>query len=161
MEGGGVLLPALKDRVSERQFKMTPGDLYPPSPVPADAWLLPGEKPFTAFGHLGDDKLDLRVFEQDIYWVDRFGRPHVLTEMPEDYRQNVIAFLHDHVHGFHAGALLRSLALLVSDLMLHRPNGDLLAQSVGGAAVHEMNPEEWLEATPLMRRLKALTAHAE
>jgi hypothetical protein len=44
---------------------------FPSSPVPSDARLWPTGLPFTAFGQFGDDRLDLRVFDQDVYWVDR------------------------------------------------------------------------------------------
>jgi hypothetical protein len=48
---------------------------FPPSPVPSDERLWPGELPFTAFGQVGADHLDLHVFDQDVYWVDRIGAP--------------------------------------------------------------------------------------
>lgn len=64
-----------------------------PSPVPSDARLWPFELPFTAFGHLGEGMLDLRVFDQDVYWVDRVGTPHLVSEMSRDYIENVVTFL--------------------------------------------------------------------
>ena len=68
---------------------------YAPSPVPSDARLWPLELPFTAFGHLGEDMLDLRVFDQEVYWVDRIGTPHLVLQMSRDYIENVITFLVD------------------------------------------------------------------
>lgn len=62
------------------------------SPVPLERHLWPGELPFTAWG--GDyGELDLRVFDQDTWWVDIAQRPHWLVEMPPDYITNVIALL--------------------------------------------------------------------
>jgi hypothetical protein len=57
-----------------------------PSPVPSDEgnpW--PERAPFTAFGQRGEDQLDLRVFEQCVWWVDRHGVPHALETMSEQY----------------------------------------------------------------------------
>lgn len=66
---------------------------YPPSPVSSDARLCPGELPFTAFGQFGVDSLDLRVLDQDTYWIDRHGRAQLLREMSAEFLENVIAFL--------------------------------------------------------------------
>lgn len=66
---------------------------YPPSPVLSDVRLWPMELPFTAFGQFDEGALDLRVFDQDIYWVDRLGVSHPLKEMSQEYIANVIAFL--------------------------------------------------------------------
>jgi hypothetical protein len=42
-------------------------------PAATDVVLWPDELPFTAFGQFGANFLDLRVFDQDIWWVDRDG----------------------------------------------------------------------------------------
>lgn len=69
------------------------GATYPPSPVPSDARLWPFERPFTAFGQFGEGSLDLRVFDQEVQWVDIRGIPHLLQEMSREYVANVIDFL--------------------------------------------------------------------
>ena len=56
------------------------------------------------------DKLDLRVFDQDIWWVDRLGIPHSLEQMSEEYRRNVIAFLLEYAEGYHLSMCLRARA---------------------------------------------------
>ena len=133
-----------------------PAETFPPSPVPADENLWPGEKPFTCFGQFGHGALDKRVFEQDTYWVDITGTPHLLTDMSPDYRTNVIAFLIAGAPGFWLGAVERLVVTLTGDLALGRVSGDLLAASLGDTPLHEMTPQEWLDSTPLMRRLRAL-----
>jgi hypothetical protein len=128
---------------------------YPPSPVPADRDLWPGELPFTAFGQFGEDHLDLRVFDQDIYWVDRLGTPHLLGDIDEVYVHNIINFLLANVAYFYLSTRRRVALQVAGDQLLGRPSGDVLALEVGGPALQDLSPQEWLEATPLMRALRA------
>jgi len=128
---------------------------FPPSPVPGDDDLWPGETPFTNFGQFGIDMLDLRVFDQDVYWVDRFGRPHLIAEMTDDYIANVIAHLEEHVVSFYYGSLQRSLGQMVGDAILGRLNADVVASAAGAPGMEELTPTQWLEGTPLMRRLRS------
>ena len=51
------------------------------------------DRPFTDFGQFGSGKLDLRVFLQDEYWVDKDGTGHLITSMSDEYRSNVIRML--------------------------------------------------------------------
>lgn len=67
---------------------------HPPSPVPADRDLWLGEPPFTRWGQHPHGILDLRVFDQDIWWVDITQQPHRIEEMSDAYVANVIGFLH-------------------------------------------------------------------
>lgn len=131
---------------------------YPPSPVPGDADPWPGEKPFTAFGQFGPDTLDLRVFDQDRFWVDRHGTAHLLDAMPDDYRRNVIVFLVERTDRFWVDACLRAAIQAAGDALLGRVSGEILVAAAGGPAVADLAPSDWLESTPLMRRLRQLTA---
>lgn len=116
--------------------------------------------PFTVFGQFGEGKLDLRVFEQDTYWVDVHGRGHRIDEMPEDYRRNVIIHLLDNARFFYSGMkrsiLIGFLAFALEGItdfigeeaqMLKEVNGELVAK----------DSLEWLEGTPLMHKLRDLT----
>ncbi|WP_160010049.1 hypothetical protein [Nocardioides sp. AX2bis] len=128
---------------------------YAPSPVPSDERLWPGELPFTAFGQLGVDRLDLRVFDQDQWWVDRTGTPHLLQDMSVEYLGNVIEFLLEHRDGFYADTIRRWFVQSLGDqLLFDEPGGELLAAVAGGPDWDEVAPEEWLESTPLMRKLR-------
>ena len=132
--------------------------VFPPSPVPGDDNLWPGETPFTNFGQFGIDMLDLRVFDQDVWCVDRLGHPHLIDEMPDDYIANVIGHLEENVVSFYYGPLQRSLGQMVGDMLLGRVNADLLASAAGAPGMEELTPTDWLEGTPLMRRLRQLEA---
>ena len=128
---------------------------FPPSPVPSDARLWPRELPFTAFGQFGDDRLDLRVFDQDIYWVDRTGQSHLISDMSQAYIANVVAFLVEFQEMYFADTQRRWLIQTVGDqLLFGDPGGDVLAVDAGGPTWGELSAEEWLEATPLMRALR-------
>jgi hypothetical protein len=127
---------------------------FPPSPVPLDADPWPGELPFTAFGQFGVDHIDLRVFDQDVYWVDRFGVGHRIDEMPDDYRANVVAFLVERVERFHTATYLRLAIQAAGDALLGRVSGEVLAAEIGAPRIVELDACVWLESTPLMRRLR-------
>ena len=133
---------------------MMNAETYPPSPVPSDELLRPGQRPFTAFGQFGVDMLDLRVFEQDIYWVDRSGRAHLVAEMSPVYVFNVVAFLERHVDGFHRDCVWRWALATLGDVMLGSVPAAALELELGQPWIVDLSPEEWLEATPLMRALR-------
>lgn len=121
--------------------------------MPSDRNLWPGELPFTAFGQFGEGKLDLRVFDQDVYWVDRAGRPHVLAEMSLEYQANVIMFLREFADSYHAAQALRATAQFVGDTMLGLPP----VEGLDPEEIIDTPALEWLESTPLLRRLRHLT----
>jgi len=129
-----------------------------PSPVPSDAVLDEGELPFTAFGQWGEGRMDQRVFDQDVWWVDREGVPHALEAMSPEYVGNVAAMLSSTAVLLHMGALRKVAIEVLIDAANGRPNADVLAVAAGGASTADLTPEGWLEATPLMRRLRRLQA---
>jgi hypothetical protein len=124
---------------------------YPESPVPSDRALWPGELPFTAFGQFGGGELDLRVFDQHAWWVDRQGTAHLLEEMATDYIAAVIAFLLEHRHNFHLGVQMRWAIQAAGDAMLGRP---VIPEPAPRA--RDVDARQWLEGTRLMLRLRAI-----
>lgn len=139
--------------VSGTIWSVTPE--YDPSPVPGDAHLWPGELPFTAWGQHEYGHLDLRVFDQSVYWVDIHQRPVRIEAMGPDYVRNVIAFLEQDCPYFHERTLRRSALQMYGDLLLGRIPTDVVAGALGAPALTDVTPEVWLEATPLMRALRA------
>lgn len=139
------------------------GEVYEPSPVPADRDLWPGELPFTAWGQHPYGSLDLRVFDQDVWWVDIAQRPHRIAspEMSPDYIRNVIWFLTKDAKYFYYETMRRELASMAGDLMLGRVPTELVAMAAGGPSLNDLTPEEWLEATTLMRALRRRAATDE
>jgi hypothetical protein len=134
---------------------------YEPSPVPADRDLWPGELPFTAWGQHEYGSLDLRVFDQDVWWVDIAQRPHRIGEMSAEYIRNVIEFLVADAKYFYYQTMRRELAAVAGDLVLGRVSAELVAMAVGGPSLTDFTPEEWLESTTLMRALRRRAAADE
>lgn len=130
-------------------------ETYPHSPVPGDRRLWPGERPFTAFGQFGENRLDLRVFDQDVWWVDRLGHPHELTQMSGEYVTNLITFLTQNREDFFIAVQRCARIQAFGDLCLFGdPGGDALAVELGGPTWDDLTAETWLESTPLMRALR-------
>ena len=125
-----------------------------PSPVPGDADPWPGELPFTAWGQHARGTLDLRVFDQAVWWVDIEQRPHRLEEMSDGYIANVIAHLEIHVESYYLGTLRRALYQMYGDLLLSRISTEMVADAFGATPLTELTPREWLDGTPLMRALR-------
>lgn len=127
---------------------------WPESPVPADERLTDGELPFTAFGQWGAGRLDLRVFDQDTYWVDYSGKAHLLDQMSEEYHLNVIGFLSANAEEYFTATLIRALL-----------QWDIDSEAGYTTTLPGLNPKnllvltasQWLESTPLMLRLRLLT----
>lgn len=96
---------------------------YEQSPVPSDRDLLPGELPFTAWGQHPTGWLDLRVFDQGVWWVDVHQHPHRIDEMSSDYRTNVISYLEERDEYFYHATRWRLLIEDVTDVCLGRLPG--------------------------------------
>jgi len=131
------------------------GEWFAPSPVPSDMDLWPGELPFTAFGQFGPDSMDLRVFDQDAYWVDRSGDPHRIESMGREYVENVTRMLLERADEFHVAYQLRECLQSAGDALLGRVNGRVLACSLGIGSVGDVSASAWMRSTPLLRRLLA------
>jgi hypothetical protein len=130
---------------------------FPRSPVPGDEDLWPGELPFTAFGQFGPDALDLRVFDQDVYWVDRNGDPHHIDEMGEEYVANVVVMLVDRAGEFHNTMVVRETFQMAGDALQGKVSGSVIAAGLGIGSVADTDAATWLHSTPLMRRLLRTT----
>jgi hypothetical protein len=128
---------------------------YPESPVPGDANLSEGELPFTAFGQFGVGSLDIRVFEQDKYWVDVQGTPFLLDEMDREYLLNVMGFLFVKADYYYV-ATVRKVALEILEAGMR---GNLNADAPAAKAARSMaaqEPVQWLNSTRLLQKLHRL-----
>ena len=89
------------------------------------------DEPFGLWYFGPPGKMDLRVFDQGVWWVDVLRRPHCLAEMRTDYLQNVQAFL---------------LCGSRSFFDTYHQRSETPAPSVA--------PVEWVESTELMRAIR-------
>jgi hypothetical protein len=112
--------------------------------------------PFTDFGQFGSGRLDLRVFLQSKYWVDKEGRGHLLTSMSNEYRRNVIQMLLVNAKVLH----LQILFLIIGTI--HDAGANQDATFMESFLTIEIplldfdNSYEFIENTPLMNRLREL-----
>ena len=123
-----------------------------PSPIPGDSWLTPEEKPFTDFGQFGTDRLDLRVFEQDTWWVDRGGRGHLLDGMSQDYLRNVLVMLYERARNFHLAVTMKRV-IEFADAVTREP---MYAAFLAGEPEICEDSMQWLRKTPLAIRIDLL-----
>jgi hypothetical protein len=99
-----------------------------------------------------EGSLDLRVFDQDVYWVDIKRVPHFLTAMSGEYIQNVIGFLLEHAESYYVGTMRRMSIQAIGDAML---GGGYTAQNPDAVlGLADSTPTEWLEQTALMQGLR-------
>ena len=153
-------------RDGRQAFTATPGEDHPVgdpvrSPVPSDADLWPGELPFTAWGQHEAGILDLRVFDQDQWWVDRNHTPHMLTDMSVLYVERVIDLLESLAEYYYLMTVRRDLLQRMGDEMLGRVSTDTVAESAGVTPLRDLTPQAWLEGSPLMRALRRRLASRE
>lgn len=134
---------------------------FEPSPVPSDRDLLPGELPFTAWGQHPVGSLDLRVFDQSIWWVDVRQHPHRINEMSSDYLRNVLADLEIGAKRLHLAIVRKQVLEDMTDLASGRIPGHAVAEAFGATATADVSPAVWLASTPLVRALRAALRASE
>lgn len=128
---------------------------FEPSPVPSDRDLLPGELPFTAWGQHPNGTLDLRVFDQGVWWVDARQRPHRINEMSSEYLRNVLADLEIGAERLHFAIVGKLVLEDMTDLASGRLPGNAVAEAFGATATADVSPAVWVASTPLVRALRA------
>lgn len=130
--------------------------------VPFDKFLFDFEKPFTDFGQYGFDVLDLRVFQQNIWWVNVNGTPFLIKEMSPEYLSNVLSYLVERVDGYYVGTM-KYYAICLLGVKLGAKAGFSMPNNVEEFEVllkaeikniKGQTPLEWLESTPLWVALK-------
>jgi hypothetical protein len=119
----------------------------PESPVPCDKYTT-DDLPFTAFGQYGEGQMDLRVFDQDIYWVNIHGEPFYLNKISPEYVSNLINFLMQHAEGNYLGYMEYAFSYAISTphkgslkTLFHKDENTIKTAT------------EWLASTVLMQKL--------
>lgn len=112
--------------------------------------------PFTSFGQFGENGFDIRVLEQDEWWVNVHGEPFLLTKMSKDYLTNVRTMLFKQALTYHFFFIQKTMDEIISDYSAGKLNGDILNYELNGTTVADMPHEEWLETMPLVKRINML-----
>ena len=141
--------------MTEDQHRPDDDDLVAPSLVPSDDSLPEGAAPFTAYGHLGYGYLDTRVLQQNVVWVNIRGKAMFLIDMPKDYLRNVIGFLHRNAHEWWQREIIFD-SLEAAFLQTVDADEEAATAQAHRRSLLDQGPTEWIEATPLMRRLLEL-----
>lgn len=94
--------------------------------------------------------LDRRILGQTNVWVDARAQVHALTDMSDAYRANVVAHLHVHASWMWS-------ASAVEELLTKPVSVNFAQRDAGIPFIGETDSHAWLEATPLVRELRALT----
>lgn len=98
----------------------------------------------------------VELLQQDEVWVDAKGQEHRLEDMDWKHRSNLIPFLRRSAKELYLASFFRASH---SDLMMIEDPSDGVASAqdrLMAPFYHHPDPEDWLERTPLMRRLTEL-----
>ncbi len=116
----------------------------------------PTNLPFTVFGQYGEDGFDIRVLEQDEWWVNINGEPMLLADMPQEYLRNIKTMLYKKAIVLHASYIQKTMDEIIKDYTQGKINGDILNYEMTGTTVADMPHEEWLASMPLLKRINQI-----
>lgn len=111
--------------------------------------------PWGSRGSSDPGALDLTVLDQGQRWVDITGTPHLLEQMSTTYLGNVEVLLVEHVEDLFYGYAAWVLRGEIRDALEGRLNPETVARQAGMPSLARLDPRTWLNATPLMRALRA------
>ena len=97
--------------------------------------------------------LDRRVLDQDRFWVTREAQVLELSAMSTEHLRAVAELLRGKAMVLHMHAMGDLLDEASEDAVV----GEVLALALGGASIADLEAEEWLETTPLMRAIERET----
>ena len=100
--------------------------------------------------HVEPGRLDRRVLDQCRFWVTRQGAVLELSAMSFSHLRAVAELLRGKAMWLHMLAIADLLAGAVADAGM----GEVLAVELGGASIADLEAEEWLATTPLMRAIE-------
>jgi hypothetical protein len=114
-------------------------------------WGQPVDRPFDP-ARVRPGHLDLTVLYQNRFWVDVTGRCWELTAMSPAYRAAVVGFLHGQAAGIHRiEAEAEDLGAVCSAAQF------LLTRALDLPRIRDIDPSDFIEATPMVRALRGLS----
>ena len=113
--------------------------------------------PFTNFNQFGQGRMDLRVFDQNTWWVSIEGKGTLLEELNSEQLTEILNFLFNKAEYFHEVYTTNQLILMVSaHLEGSAPDGIIEIKLMGVDELSMMTPHQWLASTALMRKINKL-----
>lgn len=103
--------------------------------------------------HVEPGRLDRRVLDQCRFWVTRQGAVLELSAMSASHLHAVAALLRGKAMWLH----MHAMADLLTGAVEGAGIGEVLAVELGGASIADLDAEEWLATTPLMRAIERET----
>lgn len=101
-------------------------------------------------------QMDFRVVNQDEWWINIKSQPILLSTMSTDYLANVYGMLQSKAAELHAWAVQQTINNILIDLQNGIDNTDVLQYQLTGTTIANMSHEEWLDSTPLVRKIQQL-----
>jgi hypothetical protein len=106
---------------------------------------------FTKYDPVTDNVFGVDVLHQDKEWLTKDKRRLRLEDMTPSHRRNLLEFLRKRAFGL---AFKDGIIMLAGPMA---PGGDHAMDAAEEAVTWQIdNPQEWLENTPLVKRLKEL-----
>ena len=133
------------------------------NPVESDLYLPKGEIPFTNFGHGGRGFMDIRVFLQDVYWVNIEGIAFRLDELSTDYLNNILVILFENAET-HFATMAKWYALELMSIMsgvIYTPWEYAEKTKETATEMLLSTPHEWLNSSLLVVKILALLDEKE
>ncbi len=93
-------------------------------------------------------EIQARLLHQDKIWIDIEGRERRLEDMDVHHRANITALLHRRAITLQHLCYVDAPLLLVED-----PSDGVFAAQQVAERDYARDPNEWLDSTPLLRRL--------
>src|SRR5690625_2796883 len=106
--------------------------------------------------HVQPGKFDVRILNQTAYWITRDARILPISNISPVHIIILITMIELTSYPYHAAAILDALIDLTDNLACGQPSADLLDYQLTGKCIGDATSEQWLESTPLMRRLRQI-----
>lgn len=96
-------------------------------------------------------RLDLRILDQNAYWVTRGAAVVLIADMSTDHLRNVARMLNDMAMLLHLHAMADMI--LCPEEAADSLVGELATNRLTGSCIATVAPHDWLRATPLLRQI--------
>lgn len=108
---------------------------------------------YEAFGPAFDFDA-LTLLHQGRLWTGKTGETFFLADLDRESIHQLLEQLKADSAKYWQAAVRKTMLDIASDGLLGQVNADLLARQLGDVPVEDMNPEQWLETTELVRTLR-------
>lgn len=113
--------------------------------------------PFENFGQFREGTIDIRVFDQDKWWVNYKGEPYLLENTDQETLSSILEFLFNNAEFLYELYITNKLiSLIASDIDTESTNEELAKRLAEMDALTGVKPHQWLASSLLSKKLNAL-----